>query len=205
MKNMTIDEFAQIVASDSPVPGGGSIAALCGALSAALAEMVANLTVGKKKYADSKEEMADIISKASALRDKLLNYIEEDSLAYNKVMEAYKLPKETEQEKSLRLSEIEEGLKIAASVPLKVAETSFEILPLAEAVVLRGNSNSVTDALVGAMMARTGVLSAVLNIRINLDSVKDSEFVKVLKKKADFLEVETIKFEKKILELSPFK
>ena len=205
MKNMTIDEFAQIVASDSPVPGGGSIAALCGALSAALAEMVANLTVGKKKYADSKEEMADIISKASALRDKLLNYIEEDSLAYNKVMEAYKLPKETEQEKSLRLSEIEEGLKIAASVPLKVAETSFEILPLAEAVVLRGNSNSVTDALVGAMMARTGVLSAVLNIRINLDSVKDSEFVKVLKEKADFLEVETIKFEKKILELSPFK
>jgi formiminotetrahydrofolate cyclodeaminase len=205
MKNMTIDEFAQIVASDSPVPGGGSIAALCGALSAALAEMVANLTVGKKKYADSKEEMADIISKASALRDKLLNYIEEDSLAYNKVMEAYKLPKETEQEKSLRLSEIEEGLKIAASVPLKVAETSFEILPLAEAVVLRGNSNSVTDALVGAMMARTGVLSAVLNIRINLDSIKDSEFVKVLKEKADFLEVETIKFEKKILELSPFK
>ena len=205
MKNMTIDEFAQIVASDSPVPGGGSIAALCGALSAALAEMVANLTVGKKKYADSKEEMTDIISKASALRDKLLNYIEEDSLAYNKVMEAYKLPKETEQEKSLRLSEIEEGLKIAASVPLKVAETSFEILPLAEAVVLRGNSNSVTDALVGAMMARTGVLSAVLNIRINLDSVKDSEFVKVLKEKADFLEVETIKFEKKILELSPFK
>jgi formiminotetrahydrofolate cyclodeaminase len=205
MKNMTIDEFAQIVASDSPVPGGGSIAALCGALSAALAEMVANLTVGKKKYADSKEEMTDIISKASALRDKLLNYIEEDSLAYNKVMEAYKLPKETEQEKSLRLSEIEEGLKIAASVPLKVAETSFEILPLAEAVVLRGNSNSVTDALVGAMMARTGVLSAVLNIRINLDSIKDSEFVKVLKEKADFLEVETIKFEKKILELSPFK
>lgn len=205
MKNMTIDEFAQIVASDSPVPGGGSIAALCGALSAALAEMVANLTVGKKKYADSKEEMADIISKASALRDKLLNYIEEDSLAYNKVMEAYKLPKETEQEKSLRLSEIEEGLKIAASVPLKVAETSFEILPLAQAVVLRGNSNSVTDALVGAMMARTGVLSAVLNIRINLDSIKDSEFVKVLKEKADFLEVETIKFEKKILELSPFK
>lgn len=205
MKNMMIDEFAQIVASDSPVPGGGSIAALCGALSAALAEMVANLTVGKKKYADSKEEMTDIISKASALRDKLLNYIEEDSLAYNKVMEAYKLPKETEQEKSLRLSEIEEGLKIAASVPLKVAETSFEILPLAEAVVLRGNSNSVTDALVGAMMARTGVLSAVLNIRINLDSIKDSEFVKVLKEKADFLEVETIKFEKKILELSPFK
>ena len=205
MKNMTINEFAKIVASDSPVPGGGSIAALCGALGTALAEMVANLTVTKKKYADSKEEMTDIISKASQLRDKLLNYIEEDSLAYNKVMEAYKLPKETEKEKAYRRDRIQEGLKVAASVPLKVAETSFEIFPLAEAVVLRGNVSSVTDALVGAMMARTGVLSAVLNIRINLDSIKDDEFVKALKEKADILEEKTNRFEKEILELSPFK
>lgn len=205
MRNMTINEFAKIVASESPVPGGGSIAALCGALSAALSEMVANLTVEKKKYAEFREEMTEIINKASLLREKLLNYIEEDSLAYNKVMEAYKLPKETEEEKFLRLAKIEKGLKIAATVPLKVAETSFEILPLAEAVVLKGNSNSVTDALVGAMMARTAVLSAVLNIRINLDSIKDDEFVKNLKEKADFLEGETHLYEKKILELSPFK
>ncbi|MDD2397570.1 MAG: cyclodeaminase/cyclohydrolase family protein, partial [Tissierellia bacterium] len=154
---------------------------------------------------DSKEEMTDIISKASQLRDKLLNYIEEDSLAYNKVMEAYKLPKETEEEKCIRRDRIQEGLKVAASVPLKVAETSFEIFPLAEAVVLRGNVSSVTDALVGAMMARTGVLSAVLNIRINLDSIKDDEFVKALKEKADILEEKTNRFEKEILELSPFK
>jgi formiminotetrahydrofolate cyclodeaminase len=205
MKNMTINEFAKIVASDSPVPGGGSIAALCGALSAALSEMVANLTVTKKKYADSKEEMNAIINKASQLRDRLLNYIEEDSLAYKKVMEAYKLPKETEEEKCLRRDRIQEGLKIAASVPLEVAETSFEIFPLVEAVVLRGNSSSVTDALVGAMMARTGVLSAILNIRINLDSIKDDGFVRVLKEKADKLEEKTRQYEKKILELSPFK
>lgn len=205
MRNMTINEFAKIVASESPVPGGGSIAALCGALSAALSEMVANLTVGKKKYAECKEEMTEIINEASLLREKLLNFIEEDSLAYNKVVEAYKLPKESEEEKSFRLLKIEEGLKIAASVPLKVAETSFEILPLTEALVKRGNKNSVTDALVGAMMARTGVLSALLNIRINLDSIKDDEFVKELKAKADFLENETNAYEKKILELSPFK
>ena len=205
MKNLTINEFAKIVASDSPVPGGGSIAALCGALSAALSEMVANLTVTKKKYADSKEEMNAIINKASQLRDRLLNYIEEDSLAYKKVMEAYKLPKETEEEKCLRLERIQEGLKVAASVPLEVAETSYEIFPLVEAVVLRGNSSSVTDALVGAMMARTGVLSAILNIRINLDSIKDGEFVRVLKEKADILEEKANQFEKKILELAPFK
>jgi len=131
MKNMTINEFTQLVSSESPVPGGGSIAALSGALSAALAEMVANLTVGKKKYADYKEEMMVIINKASALKEKLLNNIEEDSLAYNKVMEAYKLPQKTEEEKLHRMEEIEKGLKIAALVPLEVAETSFEVLPLA--------------------------------------------------------------------------
>src|SRR5690606_18458188 len=117
----------------------------------------------------------------------------------------YKLPKETEEEKCLRRDRIQEGLKIAASVPLEVAETSFEIFPLVEAVVLRGNSSSVTDALVGAMMARTGVLSAILNIRINLDSIKDDGFVRVLKEKTDKLEEKTRQYEKKILELSPFK
>ena len=205
MKNMTINEFAKIVASDSPVPGGGSIAALCGAIGAALSEMVANLTVTKKKYADSKEEMTEIINKASLLREKLLNYIEEDSSAYNMVTLAYKLPKETEEEKAYRSGKIQEGLKVAASVPLKVAETAFEIFPLAEALVLRGNLSSVTDALVGAMMARTGVLSAILNIRINLDSIKDQEFIKDLKEKADALEEKTIIYEKEILDLSPFK
>lgn len=204
MRNMTVNEFAKVVASDSPVPGGGSIAALCGALSAALAEMVANLTVRKAKYAEYRDEMTDIINKASLLRDELLNYIKEDSLAYNEVTDAYKLPKETEEEKAYRSGKIQEGLKTAASVPLKVAEASFRIFPLAEAVVSRGNKSSVTDGLVGAMMARTGVLSAVLNIRINLDSIKDEEFVKVLKEKADILEEETNKYEKRILKLSPF-
>ncbi|MBP7221910.1 MAG: cyclodeaminase/cyclohydrolase family protein [Sedimentibacter sp.] len=204
MRNMTVNEFAKVVASDSPVPGGGSIAALCGALSAALAEMVANLTVRKAKYAEYRDEMTDIINKASLLRDELLNYIKEDSLAYNEVTDAYKLPKETEEEKAYRSGKIQEGLKTATSVPLKVAEASFRIFPLAEAVVSRGNKSSVTDGLVGAMMARTGVLSAVLNIRINLDSIKDEEFVKVLKEKADILEEETIKYEKRILKLSPF-
>lgn len=204
MRNMTVNEFAKVVASDSPVPGGGSIAALCGALSAALAEMVANLTVRKAKYAEYRDEMTDIINKASLLRDELLNYIKEDSLAYNEVTDAYKLPKETEEEKAYRSGKIQEGLKTAASVPLKVAEASFKIFPLAEAVVSRGNKSSVTDGLVGAMMARTGVLSAVLNIRINLDSIKDEEFVKVLKEKADILEEETNKYEKRILKLSPF-
>jgi formiminotetrahydrofolate cyclodeaminase len=204
MKNMTINEFAEVVASNSPVPGGGSIAALCGALSASLAEMVANLTTGKKKYIEAESEMNEIKSKAIALRSKLLDDIERDSYAYNKVMEAYKMPKEDDEQRQIRNKAIEESAKIAAEVPLDVAETSFEILPLAEAVVARGNSNAVTDGLVAAMLARTAVLSALLNVRINLETISDQYFVLEYKNRADVLQEETLFYEKKILELSPF-
>lgn len=204
MKNKSINEFAEVVASNSPVPGGGSIAALCGALSAALAEMVANLTTGKKKYIEVESEMNEIKNKAMVLRTKLLDDIERDSYAYNKVMEAYKMPKEDEEQRQLRNKKIEESAKIAAEVPLDVAQTSFEILPLAEAVVARGNSNAVTDGLVAAMLARTAVLSALLNVRINLDTISDQDFVLEYKKRADVLQEETLYYEKKILELSPF-
>jgi formiminotetrahydrofolate cyclodeaminase len=204
MKNKSIHEFAEVVASNSPVPGGGSIAALCGALSAALAEMVANLTTGKKKYIEVESEMNEIKNKALALRIKLLDDIERDSYAYNKVIEAYKMPKDTDEQKVLRNKAIEESAKIAAEVPLDVAQTSFKILPLAEAVVARGNSNAVTDGLVAAMLARTAVLSALLNVRINLDTINDNDFVLEYKKRADVLQEETLFYEKKILELSPF-
>lgn len=204
MKNMTINEFADSVASNEPVPGGGSVAAVCGTLSAALSEMVARLTIGKKKYAEHENEMLEIKEKALMLKEKLIDYIEKDSIAYNKVMEAYKLPKESEEEKNSRKTAIEESSKLAATVPLEVALTSFEILPLAEAVVVRGNSNAVTDGLVAAMLARTAVLSAILNVRINLSSINDQEFVKTYKEKSDELELSTCAYEKKILENSPF-
>ncbi len=204
MKNLTLKEFADVVASNEPVPGGGSVAAVCGTLSAALSEMVARLTMGKKKYAEHEEEMNAVKEKAFILRNKLVDFIEKDSIAYNKVMEAYKLPKETDEEKSARKNAIEEGSKLAASVPLEVAQVSYEILPLAEAVVIRGNSNAVTDGLVAAMLARTAVLSAILNVRINLDSIDDEEFVREYKEKADELENNTLAYEKKILECSPF-
>lgn len=204
MKNLTIENFIDLVASNEPVPGGGSVAAVCGTLSAALSEMVANLTIGKKKYAEHEREMNEIKERAFILRRKLIDYIEKDSEAYNKVMEAYKLPKETDEEKTLRKEAIEEGSKLAATIPLEVAYTSFEIMPLAEAIVLRGNSNAVTDALVAAMLARTAVLSAILNVRINLSSINDEEFVSRYKSKSDTLEEDVLAYEKKILELSPF-
>lgn len=204
MKNMTLADFAAKVASDSPVPGGGSMAAVSGALSAALAEMVANLTIGKKKYIEFELEMKEISMKASVLRDKLLDDIQKDSDSYDQVMAAYKMPKETDVEKIIRQNKIQESLKLAASVPLNIAETSFEILPLTESVVSNGNANAVTDGLVACMMARTAVLSALFNVKINLDSINDEEFVNIMRAKVNDIEIKTIEFEKKILDKSPF-
>ena len=204
MKNMTLVKFVDELASNSPVPGGGSVAAVSGALGAALSEMVANLTIGKKKYIESEEEMKELAVKASQLRAKLLDDIQRDSDSYDKVIAAYKLPKETEEEVNKRQNEIQESLKIAASVPLDIAQTSFEIMPLAQTVVEKGNSNAVTDGLVAAMMSRTAVLSALLNVKINLSSIKDEDFVLELKEKVTELEIKTMEYEKKILEKSPF-
>lgn len=199
MKEMTLVEFAKQTASNSPVPGGGSIAALAGALSAALAQMVAELTVNKKGYEDAEEKMKELASKAEVIREKLLDDIERDSESFNKYMEALKLPKETEEEKNLRSNMMQEGLKEAAIVPFEVASLAYEIMPLADEAVVSGNKNAVTDGLVSAMMARTAVLSALLNTRINLGSIKDQEFVKEYSEKVEKLENKAIEFEKNIL------
>ncbi len=200
MKEMTLVEFAKQTASSSPVPGGGSIAALAGALSAALAQMVAELTVNKKGYEDAEAKMKELASKAEAIRAQLLDDIKRDSESFNKYMEALKLPKETDEEKAFRTNMMQEGLKEAAIVPFEVASLAYEIMPLADEAVISGNKNAVTDGLVSAMMARTAVLSALLNTRINLGSIKDEAFVKEYSEKVKKLEKQTIEFEKNILD-----
>jgi formiminotetrahydrofolate cyclodeaminase len=204
MKELKLNEFVDKLASKEPVPGGGSVAAVCGALGAALAEMVANLTLGKKKYGDVEPEMKKIIEKTALLRNKLLDDIQKDSFAYDKVIEAYKLPKGTDGEISYRLNKIEENLKAAALIPYEIAETAIEIMPLCEAVVERGNSNAISDGLVGAMMARTAVLSALYNVKINLASIRDQEFVEVMSQKTADIEQRAVEYEKRILNKSPF-
>ena len=159
---MRMEEFIEAVGSSDPAPGGGSVSALCGALSAALSRMVMGLTLGKKKYEDVKGEMED--------------------------MAALSLPKETEEEKAVRFKAMQEGLKAAVIVPLSVAEKSLSILPYAKAVAARGNRTAVTDALVSAMTARTAVLGAVFNVKINLKSIEDEVFVREIYQKATYLE-----------------
>jgi len=160
--------------------------------------MVANLTVGKKGYASVEDEMKAISKQAADFRDKLIRYIDKDSDAYQRVMQAFKLPKNTEEEKNIRAQAVQEGLKQATLIPLRVAEDAFKIIELAGKVVENGNRNAVTDGAVAAMMARTAVLSALYNVKINLNQIKDRSFVDDVTGRVKFYETEIEKKEQKI-------
>ena len=199
MKNMTIQEFAMQTASNEPVPGGGSISALAGSLAAALTEMVAGLTIGKKKYADVEEEMKAAVEPMKAVCAQLLDDIKRDSESFDQYMQALTLPKETEEEKEARTEAMQNGLKAAVEVPLSVAKAACGILPYAETMVVKGNKTAVTDALVATMMARTAVLGAGFNVKINLESIKDQEYVDRIGKEVAELEKQAVEQERKIL------
>lgn len=196
---MTVAGFIDELASDSPAPGGGSVSALNGAIAAALTSMVGNLTIGKKKYADVEEEMREIVSRVSEVQKELLEAVDKDSDAFNVVFAAFKWPKETEEEKKARSAEIQRGTKIAADVPMRVAEKAAELMPLIKQVIMKGNQNSITDACCAMMACRYAVIGALLNVRINLGSIKDETFVKEHADRAAELEQKVNESEQKIL------
>ena len=197
--DMTVAGFIDELASDSPAPGGGSVSALNGAIAAALTSMVGNLTIGKKKYADVEEEMREIVSRVSEIQKELLEAVDKDSDAFNVVFAAFKWPKETAEEKAARSAEIQRGTKIAADVPMRVAEKAAELMPLIEKVIMKGNQNSITDACCAMMACRYAVIGALLNVRINLGSIKDETFVKEHADRAAELEKQVNETEQKIL------
>ncbi len=199
LKDLTLIEYLEKTASGEATPGGGSIAALCAAAAAGLTEMVANLTVGKKSYQSVEAEMNDIAKKVSQYREKLIRAIDEDPEAYNQVMTAFKLPKGTHAEIKRRNQAIQDGLKNAALVPMGVAEDAFQLMGIAEKAITKGNKNAITDGLVAVMTARTAALAALYNVRINLDSITESEFVEALSQKAGALEEQVRKREEEIL------
>ncbi|SKA95662.1 Formimidoyltetrahydrofolate cyclodeaminase [Caloramator quimbayensis] len=192
-------EFLDETASNSPVPGGGSIAALSGAISAALTQMVANLTVGKKGYENVQEYMPKIIDTAGKYREGFVKDIDEDAESFNEFMKALKMPKNNEEEIKARKEAIEEASKKAALVPLKVAKNGLSLMDTIEEIVLKGNKNAITDGAVAAMMARTAVLSALYNVKINLLSIKDENFVKEISKEVSDIEKAVCKREEEIL------
>lgn len=197
--DLNIKEFVAETASNSPVPGGGSVAALAGSLGVALATMVANLTVGKEKYAAVEAEMQDVIKKGDDIREKLVELIDRDATSFDGVMKAFKLPKETDEDKAARSAKIQSEYKYAASVPMETAELAMAIMDLAEVVVEKGNPNAVTDGAVAAMMSRTAVLSALLNVKINIGSIKDEAFVKEMTEKMEALEKKVFERETEVL------
>ena len=174
--SMPVDRFTDEVSSDSPAPGGGSVAALAGSLAAGLAAMVANLTVGKKGYEPSWAELSEISERAQRVKDDLLRAVDEDTEAFNGVMAAMRLPKGTAEERAARGEALEQGYQAATRVPLQTAKACLEALRLSLDAAIKGNVNSASDAGVAALLARAGVEGAVLNVLINLGSVKDRSF-----------------------------
>ena len=200
LSDLPVKDFLSITAGNDPVPGGGSVSALCGSLSAALGQMVANLTtIGKKKYADVEENMKALAAVFNSYLDEFTQAIDKDSEAYNAVFSAFQLPKETDEEKVVRSQKIQEATKIAAEIPLQVAQKACKIMDSIRIVAETGNQNAVTDACVAMMCARTAVLGALLNVRINLSSIKDVEYVDKLRQEADNLEKQAIEKETHLL------
>ena len=197
--DLNLKDFLARTASGSPVPGGGSIAALSAAIAAALSEMVAHLTIGKKGYETLEKEMQDIAKDAFQYRERFIKTIDRDSDAYNDVLTAFQLPKGTDQEQTHRKRAIQEALKEAALVPLDVAREAFKVIELAGKVLKQGNKNAVTDAAVAVMMARTAVLSALYNVKINLALIKDTNFIKDVGKEVTHVESEIIQRERELL------
>ncbi len=199
LKNLNIQEFTRTLSSDAPVPGGGSVAALSSAIGCSLVAMVGNLTVGKKKYEEVSEEAGKIAASYEKLSDEFLDLIDEDAQVFDKVMDAYGMPKASDEEKAARTEAIQSSLKEAALVPLKVAKKSAELFDSCEFLVKNGNKNAKSDVLVAAMMLRTGVLAALMNVDINLGSIKDEAFVKETAAEADKLRELAIRREQEIL------
>jgi formiminotetrahydrofolate cyclodeaminase len=197
--DLSLKDYLKETASSAPVPGGGSVAALSASLAAALTEMVAGLTVGRSGFEAVHDEMEETCIVAASMRTRCIEDIDRDPEAYQKVLAAFRMPKETREEKDVRSRAIQEAMKGAALVPMALAERVFRIMSMAGSVVQKGNKNAVTDGAVAAMMARAAGLAALYNVRINLTAIKDDEFVDEIKHKIKRLEMDLIHREKEIL------
>ena len=175
--SLTLSDFLEVLGSDSPTPGGGSGAAVTGAMGAALVGMLASLTVGKKKYADHEELMKAIVEQSAEERGKLMALAIEDAGAYDAVSAAFKMPREDDEAKAARTAAIQASLQGACEVPLRIMERCCEVIALAKQASLYGNTNAASDGAAGAEMARAALKIASYNVKINLGSIKDASYV----------------------------
>jgi glutamate formiminotransferase / formiminotetrahydrofolate cyclodeaminase len=199
--NLTCRDFTDETASESPAPGGGSISAYLGALGAALGTMVANLSSHKAGWDDRWEEFSDWAVKGQEIKDELLFLVDEDTNAFNKVMDAFGLPKTTDEEKAARSAAIQEATRYATEVPFKTMQRSYEAFEIIKAMAEHGNPNSISDAGVGALCARSAVMGAFLNVRINAAGLKDREYAEAMIASGAEIERKAIELETEILTL----
>jgi len=199
--NLSLQEFANETASESPAPGGGSIAAYMGSLGISLATMVANLSAHKKGWDDRWKEFSAWAEKGQKIKDELLYLVDEDTNAFNKIMEAFSLPKSSEQEVKTRSEAIQNATKYATEVPLKTMILAYSSFPIIKAMAEIGNPNSISDAGVGALCARSAVIGAYMNVRINAAELKDEAFKKEILAKAEKIKNDAIKEEEAILKI----
>lgn len=190
--NKTLQDYLTELSSNSPTPGGGNVAALSGALASSLGIMVCNLTIGKKKYADVENEMISIKENLEKFQKQFIELGKQDNSAFEKVMNAFKLPKETDVEKEIRNQEIEKATIGAAEVPSMVMQIAKELLPLLKIIIDKGNKNSISDAGVAVSLIETASKGAYLNVLINCSSLNNQIIAQEIKKRADIMLDETL-------------
>ena len=199
--NMSLTDFANETASESPAPGGGSISAYMGSLGAALGTMVANLSSHKAGWDERWDEFSEWAEKGQRLQSLLVKLVDEDTNAFNKIMTAFGLPKTSEGEKKIRTQAIQEATKYATEVPYQVMELTFQSMELLKAMAEKGNPNSVTDAGVGALCARSAVMGAYLNVKINAQGLQDKAFATNILKEGEMLQMKAQQVEADILKI----
>jgi glutamate formiminotransferase/formiminotetrahydrofolate cyclodeaminase len=199
--SMPLNDFADETASESPAPGGGSIAAYVGSLGVSLATMVANLSSHKKGWDDRWEEFSNWAEKGQQFKDELLRLVDADTKAFNGIMHAMSLPKGTDEEKALRKLAMNEATKVAIEVPFQVMKISYDSMEVIKAMAEVGNPNSVSDAGVGALCARSAVMGAFMNVRINASGYDDKDFVEEVLRKGKEIEKKAIALEDEILNI----
>jgi len=175
-QEMSLTNFSEVLASGAPTPGGGSASALSGALAAGLAAMVARTTAASKKFADRAEQMNQVATEADRLRDEFLALVDEDARAFDQVMAAYRMPKETPEQQAARSQAIQQAYRAAVEPPMRVCTRSLRVLELALQVAEQGNPSAASDAGVAALLAATALEGGALNVQINLGSIKDDGF-----------------------------
>ncbi len=189
-------------AANKPAPGGGSVSACVGALGAALVSMVCNLTVGREKFADVDAEMTTLVAASEAARVRLEQLLQDDTTAYNGVITAFKMPKDTDAEKTARKAAVQAGLIIAADVPLEICKVAVEVCRLSKTAAELGNPQAVTDAGIGAILGEAAVVGAALNVRINLGSIEDCDYTSAAAAQIDEIQAEAAALRAEVLGLT---